>query len=164
MSDREKIADVLTHYATGIDSRDWSLFRRCFTEQCRCDYGKLGQWYDRESLTRYMMHCHSGPSLHRLSNLSIDISEQRATSRTYVDAVVTGPGGLGGAHTLGYYDDNLVLNDAGWQIAQRRFTPVRVKFLGLLSVIPPQLALMMAAAGSRRMNRIVQRQIADARR
>lgn len=47
MSDIEQITAVLVRYATGIDSRDWNLFRTCFTEDCRLDYGPLGSWDNR---------------------------------------------------------------------------------------------------------------------
>jgi hypothetical protein len=35
-----------------------------------------------------------------------------------------------GVNGIGYYDDDLVLTDAGWRIAGRRFTTVRVATLG----------------------------------
>jgi SnoaL-like domain len=44
MTDRQDIVDVLVRYATGIDSRDWALFRSCFTDDARFDYGDLGTW------------------------------------------------------------------------------------------------------------------------
>jgi len=39
---RADVADVLVRYATGIDQRDWALFRTCFTEDCEADYGGIG--------------------------------------------------------------------------------------------------------------------------
>ena len=30
---------MLVRYATGIDRRDWVLFRSCFTDDCEADYG-----------------------------------------------------------------------------------------------------------------------------
>lgn len=152
MSQIEDITNVLVRYATGIDSRDWSLFRTCFTEDCQLDYGALGGWHSREAVTRFMQMSHSGPSQHRLSNFVINIEGQQAWSRTYVDAVVLGPGGWGGANTIGYYDDELVHGIAGWQIARRRYTGVRMKFLGVLALIPAGLAMRLAAFGSRRLN------------
>ena len=152
MRDKDQITAVLTNYATGIDQRDWTLFRSCFTEDCQCDYSEMGAWRDRESITRYMIHAHSGPSLHRLSNASIHIEGDSANSRVYVDALVTGPKGIGGAQTLGYYEDTWQRRDEGWKISARRFVPVRLKFLGLLGLIPSFLALPIAALASRRMN------------
>lgn len=151
MSDVEAITDVLVRYATGIDSRDWDLFRTCFTEDCHLDYGPIGEWNGREAVTRFMEQSHSGPSLHRLSNFAIAISGAEARSRTYVDAVVYGPGGWGGARAIGWYDDELVRTAVGWRIARRRHTGVSMKFLGVLSIIPSSVASRLAAFGSRRL-------------
>lgn len=152
MSDTEQITAVLVRYATGIDSRDWALFRTCFTEDCRLDYGPLGSWDSRESVTRFMELSHSGPSLHRLSNFAITVEGGQARSRCYVDAVVYGPGGWGGARAIGYYDDVLVAGNEGWQIARRRHTGVSMRFLGVLGIIPSGIASRLAAMGSRRFN------------
>lgn len=150
MSEIEQITNVLVRYATGIDSRNWDLFRTCFTEDAQLDYGVLGTWNSREAVTRFMEVSHSGPSQHRLSNFAITIEGNQARARTYVDAIVFGPGGWGGAQTIGYYDDELVHSAEGWQIARRRFTNVRIKLLGLLSIIPPGMAMRLAALGTKR--------------
>lgn len=150
MSDIEQITNVLVRYATGIDSRDWNLFRTCFTEDAQLDYGPLGRWNSREAVTRFMEVSHSGPSQHRLSNFAITIEGNRARARTYVDAIVFGPGGWGGAQTIGYYDDELVYSAEGWQIVRRRFINVRIKLLGVLSVIPAGIAARLAAFGTKR--------------
>lgn len=150
MSDIEQITAVLVRYATGIDSRDWALFRTCFTEDCRLDYGPLGSWDNRESVARFMELSHSGPSLHRLSNFAITVEGGQARSRCYVDALVYGPGGWGGARAVGYYDDELVAGNEGWQIARRRHTGISMRFLGILGIIPSGIASRLAAMGSRR--------------
>ena len=38
-SDHDLITDVLVRYATGIDTRNWPLFRTCFTDDVQADYG-----------------------------------------------------------------------------------------------------------------------------
>jgi len=152
MSDVEQITDVLVRYATGIDSRDWNLFRTCFTEDCRLDYGDLGRWDSREAVARFMIASHSGPSMHRLSNFAISISGDAARARSYVDAMVYGPGGFGGAHSVGYYDDELIRTADGWRIARRRHTGVSIKLMGILGIIPGWVAARLAAFGARRMN------------
>ncbi|MFC4250097.1 nuclear transport factor 2 family protein [Sinimarinibacterium flocculans] len=152
MSQVEDITNVLVRYATGIDSRDWNLFRTCFTDDCQLDYGALGQWSSRDAVTRFMQMSHSGPSQHRLTNFAITVEGDQARSRTYVDAVVLGPGGWGGVNTIGYYDDELVHTAEGWQIARRRHTGVRMKFLGLLGLVPAGLAMRLAVVGARRLN------------
>lgn len=150
MSDYEQICDLLVRYATGIDSRNWELFSTCFTEDCALDYGDLGSWENRASITEFMRRSHSGPSMHRLSNFAITVEGAQARARSYVDAIVQGPGGHSGAHSIGYYDDELIRTAEGWRIATRRYTTVSLKFLGLLGIIPGQLAYRVAAIGARR--------------
>src|ERR1700687_1442462 len=36
--DRAEISDVQLRYATGLDSRDWPLFRSCFTDEIETDF------------------------------------------------------------------------------------------------------------------------------
>lgn len=38
LHDRAEISDVQLRYATGTDSRDWELFRSCFTERIEVDF------------------------------------------------------------------------------------------------------------------------------
>lgn len=154
MSEIEDITHVLLRYATGIDSRDWTLFKTCFTEDCQLDYGALGAWNSSNAVTRFMEVSHSGPSQHRLSNFAITVEATQARARTYVDALVLGPGGWGGAQTIGYYDDELIQTAAGWKIARRRFIAVRFKLLGVLSIIPSSIAMRLAAFGTKRLSAI----------
>ena len=150
MSDRRDITDVLVRYATGIDSRDWTLFRTCFTDDARFDYGGIGTWNSPEALTDYMRRSHSGPSLHRLSNFVIDVETdgEKATSRSYVDAVVMGPRGFGVVNTFGWYDDELRQTADGWRIAFRRTTLHGARLPGPLRALPPTLASRLAARAS----------------
>ena len=48
---RQDVTDVLVRYATGIDQRDWALFRTCFTEDCVVDYGDIGLWHGVDEVT-----------------------------------------------------------------------------------------------------------------
>jgi SnoaL-like domain len=66
----QDIAEVLVRYASGIDGRDWSLFRTCFTEDCRSDYGDIGVWEGLDAITDYMTASHAdmGHTLHRITN------------------------------------------------------------------------------------------------
>jgi hypothetical protein len=123
---REDVADVLVRYATGIDRRDWILFRTCFTEQCDVDYGDFGHWHSVEEITAWMDDAHQqwGHTLHRLSNIVVTGDEEHASARSYVDAMLFLPGGDLGVQALGYYDDDLVNTVEGWKIDRRRFTMV----------------------------------------
>ncbi|AMO61477.1 bile acid 7-alpha dehydratase [Mycolicibacterium phlei] len=150
MSDRDDIIDVLVRYATGIDSRDWDLLRSCFTDDATFDYGPIGLWSNPDSLTRYMKGAHSGPSMHRLTNFAITVDGDTATARTYVDATVMGPGGVGAVENFGWYDDRLVRTPDGWRIAFRRTTLHGIRLPGLLRVVPPTLGVRLAGRMGRR--------------
>ncbi|MCU1459313.1 MAG: polyketide cyclase [Actinomycetia bacterium] len=122
------VAEVLVRYATGIDRRDWALFRSCFTEDCEADYGDIGVWHGADSITRSMeeLHAACGPTLHRITNPAITPNDHGVAVRSYVDAIVMDGENRSGTQAVGYYDDELVATDGGWKIARRRFTMVRV--------------------------------------
>lgn len=124
-----QINDVLTRYATGIDSRDWDLFRSCFADDCSADYGDIGVWSGADEITEWMRASHDpcGPTLHRLTNVTVRRTDTGASARAYVDAIVMLPDSDLGANAAGYYDDELVRTDDGWKIATRRFTSVRMR-------------------------------------
>ena len=70
---RQDVADVLVRYATGIDSRDWALFRSCFTDDCEADYGEIGVWHSADEITEWMRATHEpcGHTLHRITNQAV---------------------------------------------------------------------------------------------
>jgi len=49
--DRQDICELLVRYATGIDRRDWPLFRTVFTDDCELDYGYSGSWSGFDAVT-----------------------------------------------------------------------------------------------------------------
>lgn len=124
-----EISEVLVRYATGIDRRDWALFRTCFTEDCEADYGDIGSWSGVDAMTEWMDQAHApaGPSLHRITNQAVEVDGDRATSRSYVDAMILAPDGQHGNRAHGYYDDELVRTPDGWKIARRRTTIIRLE-------------------------------------
>jgi 3-phenylpropionate/cinnamic acid dioxygenase small subunit len=130
--DRADIADVLLRYATGIDRRDWPLFRTVFTDDCELDYGEIGAWKGVEAVTEFMekTHAMAGHTLHRLTNQVITVDGDSAQARTYVDALIMFGDNKSGVNGIGYYDDDLARTGTGWRIARRRFTTVRVATVG----------------------------------
>ncbi len=133
--DRQDISELLVRYATGIDRRDWPLFRTVFTDDCELDYGEIGAWNGVGAVTNFMEQAHAmaGHTLHRLTNQAITVDGDKAAARTYVDALImagdnrTGGTGVNG---IGFYDDEIVRTPDGWRIARRRFTAVRVSTVG----------------------------------
>lgn len=130
--DRQDIADVLLCYATGIDRRDWTLFRSIFTEDCELDYGEIGAFKGADAVTEFMQRAHelAGHTMHRLTNQVIAVDGDSAHARTYVDALIMLADNSSGVNAAGFYDDDFVRTENGWQIARRRFVQVRVAPVG----------------------------------
>ena len=130
--DRQDISDLLVRYATGIDRRDWPLFRTVFTDDCELDYGKIGAWKGIDAVTDFMeqVHALAGHTMHRLSNHAITVDGDKASARTYVDAVIMFGDNQSGVNAWGFYDDEIVRSSDGWRIARRQFTPVRITTFG----------------------------------
>jgi 3-phenylpropionate/cinnamic acid dioxygenase small subunit len=122
-ADKEQIAEVLVRYATGIDSKDWPLFRTCWTDDIDIDYQQLGQFTSADALTEVMMQMHDnmGPTYHRMSNFVIDVDGDRATVRSYVHAVLMlrPDDSTNWVDALGHYDDVFVRTPGGWRISRR---------------------------------------------
>jgi 3-phenylpropionate/cinnamic acid dioxygenase small subunit len=132
MTDRQDIADVLVRYATGIDRRDWPLFRTVFTDDCTIDYGEIGTWNGVDAITEFMEQAHAmaGHTLHRLTNQAITVEGDKATARTYIDGLIMFGDNDSGVNAVGFYDDDLVRTGDGWRIARRRYTQVRLITVG----------------------------------
>jgi hypothetical protein len=104
------------------------LFRSCFADGCEADYGDIGTWHSADEITSFMKEMHDplGPTLHRITNCAVELKgDIDASSRCYVDALVTGRDGLA-YRVAGYYDDDLVCDGDAWKIARRSFTMVRL--------------------------------------
>jgi len=122
-ADKEQIAEVLIRYATGIDSKDWPLFRSCWTDEIDVDYQQLGCFTSADALTDVMRQLHEnmGPTYHRMSNFVITVDGDRATVRSYVQAVLMlqPDDSTNWVDALGHYDDVFVRTPGGWRITER---------------------------------------------
>jgi SnoaL-like domain len=128
--DRAQIADVLIRYATGIDRRDWPLFRTCWTDEIDADYDTVGHFSTVDEITDAMtkIHANMGPTYHRMSNFAIDIDGGRATARSYVHAVLMLTAGdpNNWVDAIGHYEDVFVRTAEGWRIRSRISRTARV--------------------------------------
>ena len=121
-ADRDEIIDVLIRYATGIDQKDWQLFRTCFTEDVVADYGSYGSWSDAEGLTNFMIAVHEDKraTKHMMTNFVVEVDGHRATAHSYVHAVLmTTDEPAQWIDVVGHYDDHLLRTGKGWQINLR---------------------------------------------
>lgn len=123
---RQDVAELLVRYATGIDRRDWALFRSCFTDDCVADYGEIGVWHGVDALTEWMERTHAGfgHTLHRITNEAVSARGDGVAARSYVHVIARSPDGRTGVQAHGYYDDEIVRTLTGWKIAHRRYTMV----------------------------------------
>lgn len=131
-ADRQDVAEVLVRYASGIDQRDWDRFRTCFTDEVVADYQDIAVWHGVDEITAFMEAAHAGMghTMHRITNIDVVVDGDRATARSYVDAVLLDLDGTSGFNPVGFYDDELVRTADGWRIARRRFTMVRAGTIG----------------------------------
>jgi 3-phenylpropionate/cinnamic acid dioxygenase small subunit len=127
--DRHEITDVLIRYATGIDTRDWPLFRTVFTDDCRLDYGEIGSWTGVDAVTDFMVAAHAaaGHTMHRITNPAVTVDGNTAQARAYVDALIMAPDNASGVNAVGFYDDEFVRTAQGWRLHRRRFTTVLIR-------------------------------------
>nr|WP_090343578.1 nuclear transport factor 2 family protein [Mycolicibacterium malmesburyense]CRL74648.1 hypothetical protein CPGR_03239 [Mycolicibacterium malmesburyense] len=129
-ADKAQIAEVLIRYATGIDFKDWKLFRTCWADEVDIDYGDLGTFTDPDAFTTLMEQIHGGmgQTYHRISNIVVDVNAERATARSYVHAVLQAVPDDNGSwiDALGHYDDELVRTSDGWRIVKRTTNIARV--------------------------------------
>lgn len=119
------VQDVLVRYASGIDRKDFDLLGSVFTPDVDADYGDIGHWHSREEVVGFLRQSHGAPghTLHRITNVVVTATDAGASSRAYVDALVM-IDARSGVRAVGYYDDELVQGDEGWQVARRRYTHV----------------------------------------
>ena len=122
LADRLAISDVLVRYATALDSRDWELWRTCFTEDAVLDYETSGV-FDREGFVAYASKALTfAVTQHYVVNHVVELDGDRARSRSYVLAqhVYAADGAL--FSLGGVYDDELVRTLDGWRVARRHLT------------------------------------------
>ena len=123
-----EVTAVVTRYATGIDTRDWALFRSAFTDDAVVDYGPMmGSWTRADDFAAFMRETHApaGLSVHRMTNVVVSLEGETIRARTYGDALLQyreDPSTYD--HSAGYYDDVLVRTLDGLKIASRTTTTV----------------------------------------
>jgi hypothetical protein len=114
--DRAEISDVQLRYATGLDSRDWPLFRSCFTDEIETDFSSVfggearkvsaDRWTEaaRRSL------CGLAATQHMITNHVITIDGDQATCIAYVQARHFLPNDSGDSMQtmFGYYTNRFV--------------------------------------------------------
>jgi SnoaL-like domain len=119
---------LLVRYATAIDTRDWDLFHRCFTDDATTDYEEVGSWSDLDGIVRFMKDAHIGfaATNHMMCNIVVEMEGAGARARSYVHAVLAFNDDPGWIDCVGTFRDELVLTTDGWRIARRTFRVTRL--------------------------------------
>ncbi len=129
--DRAEISDVVRAYATGLDRRDWALYRSIFTDEIEMDFRSVGiraGSYRADDWVRDAARLFAGfaATQHTSTNHVHDVRGDRATCTSNMQAehfVAREPGdGLEqGADRWtigGYYTNELVRTPDGWKLSK----------------------------------------------
>jgi len=130
--ERFAILDTIYRYATGIDARDWALFRTAFTDDATVDFG-FAQWTDGDSFATFMRETHdpAGRTLHRMSNTVVTRTDEgELTARTYGDAVVLQADNVTGTIANAWYDDTFAATEDGYRISSRTVHMISMRAIG----------------------------------
>jgi 3-phenylpropionate/cinnamic acid dioxygenase small subunit len=125
ISDRIEIDDLLTRYATAVDTRDWDLYQTVFTPDAFIDYTSSGGIRgELTEVTKWLSDALSGFSMsqHLVTNRDIRLAGDTATSRSYFYNPMgrtKRDGTLDLMFVGGYYRDQLRRTGDGWRIAER---------------------------------------------
>jgi len=125
IADRLDIDDLLTRYATAVDTKDWDLYETCFTPDAFIDYTAAGGVKGRlpevkkwlaEVMPLFPM------TQHVVVNRVVTIDGDTATARSCFFNPMGVPDPDRGIKLFfdgGYYNDKLVRTSDGWRIAER---------------------------------------------
>jgi hypothetical protein len=123
--DRAAISDTIFNYATGIDRRDWALYRSVFTDQVELDFGTWGgpqtvmaadEWV---RMVKQALACFDATQ-HNMTNHVITVEGDKATAAVHMVAHHIFDGQI--QRLGGFYTNGLVRQSDGWKIEACRLT------------------------------------------
>jgi hypothetical protein len=131
LSDRAAISDVVHAYATGLDRRDWKLYREIFSDEIEMDFASVGMRpgrYAADDWVRDAARLFAGfeATQHTSSNHVHTLRGDSATcvSNMQAEHFIAAEEGDGLAREQrrwtigGYYTNELVRTTAGWKLAK----------------------------------------------
>ena len=128
--ERIDVAEVVYSYATGVDSRDWALYRSIFADEVEIDFsswdGRPGAVMKADDWVAGVRPLFMGldATQHSMTNPRIAIDGERATCVMYLQAAhfLHHDGGDPELTIGGYYTDRLVKTAAGWKLCAVKLT------------------------------------------
>jgi SnoaL-like domain len=123
--DREAIRETVYRYATGLDTKDFELYRSIFTDRVRIDFsswnGRAPAEVDAEDWVDGVRVLFTGldASQHSMTNPTVTVDGDTATCVMYMQAEHFLHSDRGDASFAigGYYTDELVRSPAGWRLS-----------------------------------------------
>ncbi|HYA34936.1 MAG TPA: nuclear transport factor 2 family protein [Candidatus Binataceae bacterium] len=128
--DRAEISDVQLRYATALDTRDWALFRTCFTDEIDVDFTSVfggeprrvsaDRWAEAAKRTLTGLKA----TQHMITNHVITVDGDSALCVAYVQAQHYLPNDKGeSTQTMGgYYTNRFERTPQGWRIRSCKLT------------------------------------------
>jgi hypothetical protein len=131
-ADYEGIHAVLVLYAKSLDRRDYAGLNSVFSMDATGNYGAAGTYQGIAAIAAFIERALSqcGPTQHLLGSMDIQVTGDRATASTYLQAIHIGkkPGFEGKRLTVwGEYRDKLVRTPAGWRISYRELITIHAE-------------------------------------
>lgn len=128
--DYTEILETVYCYATGIDTRDWPLYRSIFLDEVELDFeswdGIPAHRINADDLAANIAVYFAGldATQHSMTNPRVDIQGDRAVCTMYMQAAhFLGKGLAAAEFTIGgYYTGQLVKTAAGWKLAAVKLT------------------------------------------
>lgn len=123
LTERAQITDLVTAYATAVDTRDWDLFRSLFKERLFLDFSSFHPDLCREmpfdellKITQKLAAFTS--TQHAITNHRVTIDGNRATCIAYLQAghFMTRDGEDHACFLYGYYTFEFERSGDGWKI------------------------------------------------
>ena len=123
--DRQAIIEVMNNYATGLDARDWKLWRSVFADEVTFDLSSWNQVparlleTDRVVKSQARIFAELKTTQHFLTNHRITIEGDRARGIAHMRAehwLLENDGTTSRYTMFGYYDDRFLRTDNGWKM------------------------------------------------
>ncbi len=130
LKDKADIQDTILKYATGIDTRDWDLYRSIFADEVEMDFSSYsGQPASVVTGDQWVQGVQAmlpgfDATQHVLTNFVIDVDGDKAVATVYMKAehFIANTDG-DNSHTLGgYYTHKLQRTESGWKIHATKLT------------------------------------------
>jgi hypothetical protein len=121
--DIAEIVNVVNLYPVAVDTQQWALFDRVFTDDIAADFGGAAVWNDLRSFKAAFeaIHLPFESTQHVTTNHQVALNGSKASCLSYVHGrfIRTVPSGGNMFESTGWYDDSLVKVSGGWRIQKR---------------------------------------------